>query len=300
MKKAIILFFAFINIANAFSQNLNGEYYGWLIVGNNSNPLTFIFTNNNYEINIDFYEGVPAEFKNFPMGMNHGTANYKEKGTYKITEENNIPFIEWNNSKILNRNGILYSEKILMLYDKKNNCIFHSKYDGKASESFPYIIDTKASSELIENKTSYSGNNVIWYPNSLRESLPWVEATDGYGIGESIIVEIRRYMDITGFIISNGFVNFERTDLYKKNSRIRVVEVIKGSGSGSGKQYILDDTANFQYLALPENLITRYVSDATIPPLTYYTFIIRDVYQGDTWDDTCLNMIIPTTQMNYR
>jgi hypothetical protein len=53
---------------------------------------------------------------------------------------------------------------------------------------------------LIENKIRYRGNNVIWHPNSISESLPWIEAVDGYGIGESIIVEITSHMDITGFI----------------------------------------------------------------------------------------------------
>jgi hypothetical protein len=47
-------------------------------------------------------------------------------------------------------------------------------------------------------------------------------------------------------------------------------------------------------------MITKYDRNATISPLAYYTFIIKDVYSGDTWEDTCLNMIIPTAQMNYR
>ena len=84
----------------------------------------------------------------------------------------------------------------------------------------------------------------------------------------------------------NGYVDFFRTDLYKKNNRVKKIQIESmDSEEKYNFDYILEDTPNFQEIQLP-----RYTKKIKIT--------ILDVYKGTDYDDTCISGIM-TAGMNY-
>ena len=87
------------------------------------------------------------------------------------------------------------------------------------------------------------------------------------------------YNYTTNCQIFHGYVARERLDLYKKNSRVKDIEIID-----------LDNNIKYSFTLLDE------VRIQTIK-MTQWTknikLIIQSVYKGDKWDDTCITSIIP-------
>lgn len=126
--------------------------------------------------------------------------------------------------------------------------------------------------------------------------IPWAEAENGSGIGVSIDVEFvpnefskpdeQSKKKCKSFVIMNGYVDFFRTDLYKKNNRVKKIQIESmDSEEKYNFDYILEDTPNFQEIQLP-----RYTKKIKIT--------ILDVYKGTDYDDTCISGIM-TAGMNY-
>ena len=144
-----------------------------------------------------------------------------------------------------------------------------------------------ASSELKEGTTVYSAKNLgtLFLPPDSKESSrmwnpghkPWVEGVAGYGENEFITINTSR--EFNEINILNGYVARERLDLYKKNSRVKDIEIID-----------LDNNIKYSFTLLDE------VRIQTIK-MTQWTknikLIIQSVYKGDKWDDTCITSIIP-------
>ena len=118
-----------------------------------------------------------------------------------------------------------------------------------------------------------------------REKLrPWVEGVKGQGIGEWIELSTDSYeTPVSFFLISNGYVSFEKPYLYKKNSRIKKMRI---TCKEENIDFVvgLKDTPDFQEIRLPKKI-------TGLKPT--FRFTIEEVYPGTKWEDTCLNLIIP-------
>ena len=279
--------------ASVFSQGLEGKYY---VLFRDSGPYVdseFVFIGNTYEAKIFFDDDkIPSIIQNEVIYENGGW-KYTERGSFNIIEDDKVFYIEWIGSKVLSRYGIIYDETEVLLYDR-NRLVFWSGTTSKTENMFPRITNISASSELRENGITYSARNM------LERQLPWVEGVNGYGIGESLTLTVQcipnDYFNypFTGFIISNGFVNFEHPDLYRKNSRAKIIEVI--APNGITKEYLLADTSLFQTIELPEDMIM--ILNRNIETFEY-RIIIKDVYRGDLWEDTCINIIDTIVPAHY-
>jgi hypothetical protein len=270
-------------ILNVNAQELAGTYYGWFPGNAPYAESSFHFTDNTYEANIYFDDDeIPSIINKDEVVYNNGGWKYVENGTFRLINTNNIYYIEWNNSKLFSTYGIIFNELEMYLY-RGNTRVFTPGIGGNIANAFPYIAKIKASSELMENTRKYYAENMI--NDNL---LPWVEAVNGYGIGEIVTATIQVvYKDFpfNGFIISNGYVDFERPDLFKKNSRVKAIEII--SPNGIKKEFTLKDTSLLQTIELPENMR----QDTSRFEGYEYKIIIKDVYRGDLWEDTCINNI---------
>ncbi len=126
--------------------------------------------------------------------------------------------------------------------------------------------------------------------------IPWAEAEAGDGIGVSIDVEFvpnefsktdeQSKNKCKSFVIMNGYVDFFRTDLYKKNNRVKKIRIESIDNEEKYNfEYTLEDTPNFQEIQLP-----RYTKKIKLT--------ILEVYKGTDYDDTCISGIM-TSGMNY-
>ena len=144
-----------------------------------------------------------------------------------------------------------------------------------------------ASSELKEGTTVYSAKNLgtLFLPPDSKESSrmwnpghkPWVEGVAGYGENEFITINTSR--EFNEINILNGYVARERLDLYKKNSRVKDIEIID-----------LDNNIKYSFTLLDEVKIQTIKMKQWTKNIK---LIIKSVYKGDKWDDTCITSIIP-------
>ena len=142
---------------------------------------------------------------------------------------------------------------------------------------FGHIIVGKYSATSFLNDSSGS-----YPPANLRTdvpSRPWVEGIDGDGVGETISIKWATYEGGKpgALVISNGFVSYDKPQLYEMNSRVRRIRITDPLGAFSIETE-LADTPNPQVVFLP-----------SAPEQT--DIEILSVYPGTSWNDTCINFI---------
>ena len=148
-------------------------------------------------------------------------------------------------------------------FDLKKGRLFNDSY---AEEKGVYFNDSfgakySASSSLSEKTKNeikkYDAENLGRFAFSSTShyeslswnfnSIPWVEGEKGYGIGSTIRISTKEYFDT--LCILNGYVNIEKLDLYKKNSRVKVFNV-KDLDNNLEYRIELEDIVEFQYFLL--------------------------------------------------
>ncbi len=139
-------------------------------------------------------------------------------------------------------------------------------------------INYYASSELNENGILYKADNL-----KTKDGLPWVSA-NGKGIKDKITIKLPA-ADGTKIAFLNGYQSDSRPDLYKSNSRARIIQ-IKNIETGLSKTIVLEDSTSLQIFDLDELWINLDL---------YKTleFTIEDVYCGEKYDDLCIQAILP-------
>ncbi|MDC7243777.1 MAG: hypothetical protein PQJ44_07615 [Sphaerochaetaceae bacterium] len=289
----LILFSIFL--CKIIAQVPNGRAFGWIDFPSTEEklvyPMNIFFSDNNYSLKVEIEESdIPFSVEESSMLINSGYSYYIEEGTYNIEDNGGIKFFHTDKESILDNTLILYS-KLSIIFIKNNNLIFMSQYLGNANEARPFITSVSESSFLKEGNVEYKGQNVDLVQKAINEAyIPWVENAEEYGIGESITVRFSGFIPLRGFLLSNGYVSYERPDLYLKNSRIKKIRI--ENSVGVSKEFDLEDSSNLQYL----DFYNEYREDFEFEEI--YTFTILDVYPGTEWSDTCLNMIIPTSKIN--
>lgn len=138
---------------------------------------------------------------------------------------------------------------------------------------------------------NFGGDTKDKYGNFYNSTLiPWAENEKDYGKDVQIDIEFvpndfslqsdKKLGKCKDFLIMNGYVDFFRRDLFKKNNRVKTIFV----ESTDNETYfsfetVLKDTPDFQKIELP-----RYSKSIKIT--------IKDVYKGTLYNDTCLSGIL--------
>lgn len=256
---------------NAYSIDLVGDYTGdRAFVPDGEDKLyyfatDYLFTENSYDLY--FYN-----------------EEYGEKGTWSVETKNHNYYIKFRSdscSMYKDQLGILFHERRLYLYD--NDKLFFASNDGiRFGNLGPRVESIKSSSYLKEKNIEYMGDNII--NHFLDDLRPWVEGVNGQGIGEWIEIKTNSFQfPVDFFLISNGYVDFEKPYLYEYNSRVKLLR-ITNEELNIDFEVELEDTPNFQEIRLPKEITELE---------TTFRFTIMEVYTGTKWEDTCLNLIIP-------
>lgn len=188
----------------------------------------------------------------------------------KVNTEKHLSYISFNNKRYL----VLSNRNLLYLINENNKKVWVgvAGFSTKRMEVFGYSMPNvfSASTELEENGTIYTAKNL----DCLDGNAPWVESVKGDGIGEYIKID---YDQTEGLIISNGYVSYDKPYLYESNNRVKVFEVYNQDNMKI-QEISLIDTPNPQVFKI-------YVKSKSLK------LVIKEVYKGSKWDDTCVNFI---------
>jgi hypothetical protein len=171
----------------------------------------------------------------------------------------------------------LFGNETLLLYagDNREPVLIASGGGIKPGTNF---VPSTASSALKETGREYTAEHL----DSLLLGLPWVEGVRGPGIGQEIALGFYASQlvpkAITLFIV-NGYVAYDRPDLFQKNNRIKTLEVFEGKTKLT--VLTLADTAQLQTF------------DLAVSGRENLRFVIKAVYPGTQYDDTCLTLLYP-------
>jgi hypothetical protein len=223
-----------------------------------------------------------------------GAIIIKEEYVIEWEYLNGISYILFNYTGKALKNETNGYKNYLLLYDETNNFMFLTLYNSNNKLVYElfgwkYILDAgrrgiaEAASELKEGNITYSAHNLV-NPDIL---MPWAEGVNGSGIGQKIILSLGDYNPAwAGILISNGYVDYNRPYLYKNNNRVKKIRMWYGD-TGEYADYDIKDTAHYQYLPFR----TKYGGYVSEIKIRYITLEIMDIYSGDRWDDTCINLI---------
>jgi len=242
----------------------------------------YVFKNDKYSL--EYYKDVPrAPSSNNTIPSNILNNEYFEEGNWDSSIDNGfyyINFISESNQAFKKTLGVLAHSRRLYLYDK-NELLFASGEDIRMSGYEPTIVAIKSSSHLSEKKKTYTGENFVL--GRTKDYKPWVEGVKGSGINEWI--ELTLYPadnPVDALLISNGYVDFTKPQLYTANNRVKVIQ-IEVLNTDVKFTVTLNDTYQFQEIRMPKRLTNVNTIRLTI----------KEVYKGDKWDDTCINLVVP-------
>lgn len=277
-----------------YAQDFNGKFWGEIKNKESVNGklyyfnAIYTFTENKYALDID----CTGDFNAFSIPEKYianaaGVKKYYEEGLFSTKTERGFSYIDFSNSKPFqakNSFGYLrYKDNFLFVDGKKVVYQCFSDYfdDGNLQE----VIAIKSSSFLSEKNINYDGSN---YTNIQNDFCPWVEGVKGDGIGEWIEITFKLWNlgdKNLCFLISNGYVDFLKPNLYSANNRVKNVHV-ECAKKGISFTATLEDTPQFQVVRIPKIDIEK---EETLT----FRFKIKSVFKGAKYDDTCINLIVP-------
>ena len=209
-----------------------------------------------------------------------------EDGTYhyELSYEEGLPYIFISGNGVKRYFLLLSNEQACYFYDTKTGELVISAEHTKAAIE-PFVIykrdKIRASSELREGKTVYSVENL-----STEILLPWVPAGGKNGIGATLTIH-----DMYGefLILGSGYVSVKNRALWTKNARPKKLK-IQYKKTGIVKYVDLKDTPDLQTIVMytDEDYKNQTIgSDIVIT--------IMDVYEGTTYSDVCINILVEKT-----
>jgi hypothetical protein len=222
------------------------------------------------------------------------------KEEYLIEWENihGISYILFNYTGKALQNETNGYKKYLILYDETSNFMYLTLYNSKNKLVYEifgwkYTVNAgrrgkvEATSELKEGNVTYGANNLV-NPDLL---MPWAEGVNGSGIGQKIILTLGNY-DPAWYciLISNGYVDYNKPYLYKNNNRVKTIRMWYGD-TGDYTDHEIKDTAHYQEVGFSSKYAGNRFEENPKIKITYITLEIVDVYSGDKWDDTCINLL---------
>lgn len=191
----------------------------------------------------------------------------------KLSVNLNKSWFKWlDNRKIRDVKG--YIRLIKYIYDNEDKDSLKQIRPGSLDTLYTNL---NRGLDLSFTSTSFlKEGNIKYDTNSLKSinSLPWVEGVNGPGIGEKIVIESDK--PIKYLLVSNGYYDPKKLDLFKKNNRLKEVVIRYGDRVVN---VILRDTFNIQEIPILDSGITKISLE------------IKDIYKGSMWDDTCITYI---------
>lgn len=152
----------------------------------------------------------------------------------------------------------------------------------ESNNLFPYEV--KASSYLSQNDFVMKDNYHPYYVVDDNPKTAWVEGVSGDGIGEYIIMYDKFPKDNTIVIsIRNGYQKSE--ELFYKNNRVKDLEIKLTSGTMNKPKLT---SLNF---TLRDEMGWQQLNIQPLEDCWAITFIIKSVYKGTKYEDTCLSDI---------
>ncbi|ERK01214.1 hypothetical protein HMPREF0860_0905 [Treponema socranskii subsp. socranskii VPI DR56BR1116 = ATCC 35536] len=109
---------------------------------------------------------------------------------------------------------------------------------------------------------------------------PWVpgKEKDAAGIGESLTIEFAEPKD--NIVVLNGYVDLEKRYLYKANNRVKTAVIASlDEGNPFEFEYRFEDFVHFAEIDFPAKV-------------SKVSFTIKDVYNGEKLNDTCVTAVI--------
>lgn len=218
------------------------------------------------------YEG--ETWREYPRESFH----LDENGYYYFDDYVLVPGIAWvkfDLKRALYKNSG-YAESLGFFY----NGFYKAKYasDTALSENTKDSVIVYKAENL--GKFAFAGTDhyesLSWNFNQ----KPWVEGREGYGEGETLSMSTEK--PFNELIILNGYIDIQRPDLYKKNSRVKVFTV-KDTDNNQEYTFELEDRVEFQRFYLRQQ--TRNIK-----------LTIKEVYKGSKWEDTCVTALIPDSR----
>ncbi len=232
----------------------------------------------------------------FTDASNYTTHDNKEEYDIKWEIQSTISYIQFNYTGNLLKNETNGIKRYLVLYDTTDNFMFLTLYNTKNEliyEIFGWKYNINAGRSGIANATSeLHERNIIYKAGNLVDVdnlIPWVEGVNGPGIGQKITLSLKgnNYPSWFGILVSNGFVDYNRPDLFSENNRIKKIRIHYGN-LGKYSDFDLLDTPNYQYLSFPFGYNDYFENEIKFG---FITIEILEIYKGDKWDDTCINLI---------
>lgn len=209
-----------------------------------------------------------------------------EDGTYhyELSYEEGLPYIFISGNGVKRYFLLLSNEQACYFYDTKTGELVISAEHTKAAIE-PFVIykrdKIRASSELCEGKTVYSVENL-----STEILLPWVPAGGKNGIGATLTIH-----DMYGefLILGSGYVSVKNRALWIKNARPKKLK-IQYKKTGIVKYVDLKDTPDLQTIVMYTDEDYKNQTRGGDIVIT-----IMDVYEGTTYSDVCINILVEKT-----
>lgn len=133
------------------------------------------------------------------------------------------------------------------------------------------IVKATESSHIVQE----GKDNTAYAAIDGKEETSWQEGVDGDGVGSWLQFDLDKEYDITGFIFKLGNWN-DAKDYYNGNNRPKELLISFSDGNGDQERFFEDKKEQ-----VPWNLDTPVRTDVV-------RIQIESVYEGDTWDDTCI------------
>ena len=231
--------------------------------------------------------------------------SYDQTITFSTIEKNGVPYIRYTESDRqyvssdskkfevkkndgMEREAVFFkNEYFFVLLNKDGTCLYGAKNAYDTWEYHVHDTEVKQSSFLKEKTKSYSINDMgcnfpekrtVW-------GAPWCEGVQGQGIGERLEFSLKKnnsYAEVFSkqkIFISIGYVDYSRPDLYNANSRPKILSVY--INNTFYKDVRLEDTSEYQDL----------LKDRILAASDTIKLVIKDVYPGEKYQDTCINDI---------
>ena len=278
MKKFLMLVFLAFAFSSVFAQD-DG---------------TIVFYDDPYEL----YKYTITQDKIIFSSEDSGTIEEIERSKFFLGEDKFYHYINKTNDEFIvlfynNGHADFFPLNEIETEDSKDFKSWLETFKKRVDENdsyYPFMefgAKYSASSELKENTTIYVAKNLgtcflppdskegnaIWNPGH----KPWVEGVKGHGIDEYI--KLKTLGPFSKLKIINGYVDFTRQDLYKKNSRVKTF-LVKDLDNNIEFEVSLKDEVFIQDIKLEK-------------PTTNVILYIKDVYKGDKWADTCVTSLVP-------
>ena len=131
-----------------------------------------------------------------------------------------------------------------------------------------YLTETISNKKVDYLPLVWSFENMPWAlnKNASNKEITFICSTYNW--------DTNKHKKVDSLVISNGFVMPSKTHLYEQNCRAKTIRLTM---NGKSITHVLEDTPNYQVVALPESFYPN--------PNAKVTLEILDWYQGTKYDD---------------